>query len=177
MPLPLEPDPPNGIRRPPPPELDKETYPLEDLKPEDVTSIQERCINVNEYYNKEFVVCLREDFLPIPPNESPIDRVSREIKGPPVIVVPEEEAIKLGERLEMKLGDVQWFTPRRQIPFGPPQRFFVPKESRIGLEQDRMPASYTDLPIPPTPEAEKKKIEAEIEKEKLKREKKASAGA
>ena len=94
MPLPLEPDPPNGIRRPGPPELDKATYPLEDLKPEEVLSIQERWINVNEYYKKEdaFVVCLHMAFLPIPPDESDIDRVCREIKGGPVIVLGEDEA-------------------------------------------------------------------------------------
>ena len=129
-------------------------------------NIQERDIKVNEYKRDEFVVRLAKHLAPGPKeNETELERLTREARGAPYLVVNEKQAMELKERFEMKEGDVQWFTPRRRIPFGPPQRFMVPKDSKIQLEQDRQPEDYTGLPIPPDPDSEKEKS------------KKASSGA
>ena len=108
---------------------------------------------------------------PLPPASSwHVAPPSLLLFGPPRRFVNSASAVShatataLGERLEMKLGDVLWSTPRRNIPFGPPQRFWVPKDSKISLEQDRKPSDYTALPIPPTPPEEKVLFDKEMEK-------------
>ena len=124
----------------------------EDLQAADVIDIQERYLPVNDYYTDEYVVTLKKDkFWTLPEDASDDDKLKRDVHPDPVIYLKEAVAHSLGARLGMKEGAVQWYTTRRRIPFGRPQKFFVHADRELALYQERICEDYTDLPIPPTP--------------------------
>jgi len=167
-----------------PPHLERLPKPEADVKPEDLTAddvlnIQEKWVPVNEHYRNHFVVRLkRENFEKIPENETEMERLERIIKQDPILTLDEDKAYELSDRLEMQEGTVQWFTPRRRIPFGPPQRFMVPKDDEeTVLMQDRVPEELTDLPIPPDPADEDTLKDMMRDRERAKKEAVATPAA
>ena len=153
----------------------------EDLEPSDVVNIQQRWVECNEYFKDDFIVRLdktKPKFVPVPEGEEELDRMLREMRPAPIIIVDLKGAEALAERLEMQEGYVQWILPRRRIPFCAPQIVFVPKDDNTtNLEWDRVASSYEDLPVPPTPEKVKKQMEKQMEREKAREAKQAGGAA
>ena len=110
---------------------------LPELKADDVIKIIEKFLKVSkENYIGEYSIIIKGEGG---------EGSQRSLKA------TEDEAWDLAERLEMKQGGVQWYTPRRRIPFGPPQIFWVPKDDETTkLKQEHEPKDMTELPIPPT---------------------------